>query len=70
MSEVPEMPNLVMRTLIVSRMLHDDCRCDTPHNLELEQKCSTCQIQQELRRCWPTEYLAVADVMLKRAQKQ
>ena len=65
----PEMPSLAMRTLIVSRVLHDECVCHTPHNLQLKQKCSTCQIRHELRRCWPTEYLAVADVMLKRAQQ-
>ena len=61
---------MIMRTLIISRMLHDECVCDTPYNLEHKQKCSTCQIRQELRRCWPSEYLAVADVMLKKAQKQ
>ena len=66
----PEMPSLVIRTLIVSRTLHDACLCRTTYNVKLDQKCSTCQIREELRRCWPTEYLAIADVMLQKAQKQ
>lgn len=65
MLDEPEMPDLVTRTLLISFMLHDDCVCNGTS--KSENKCSRCVILENLRRCWPTDYLAVADVMLRKA---
>lgn len=67
MSE-PTMPDRATRVLLISHLLHGDCACDMPHNKNSKQKCSRCTILDALRFCWPTEYLSVADVMLRKAQ--
>ena len=65
MLDEPQMPDLVTRTLLISFMLHDECVCNGSFQSNL--KCSRCVILENLRRCWPTDYLAVADVMVRKA---
>jgi hypothetical protein len=61
----PQVPDLVTRTLLISFLLHDECVC--AGTVKSDDKCSRCIILENLRHCWPTDYLAVADVMARKA---